>query len=153
MLSGLTQWGCFRYWWVLAKAAITLSQLYVGIAILGPNMSAAARSAESGGALPPLVWLGSALMISALAFQTWLAVAKPWKRTPWTPSARIRTGVAPMFLVSLVVPFVDYAMATFVTGRPAPALMLLTAIVYPVWRARRSGVETASRPAGPAQHA
>src|SRR5690606_12416850 len=31
MLSALTPWGYFRYWWVFTKFVITLSQLYMGI--------------------------------------------------------------------------------------------------------------------------
>src|SRR5690349_7644871 len=78
MLSATTPWGYFRHWWVLAKFAITVSQLYVGIFILSDNLEEAANGHVS-------VWMpvGTALMIGAIAFQTWLSVAKPWGRTPW----------------------------------------------------------------------
>ncbi len=37
MLSALTAWGYFRYWWVLAKFVITVAQLTVGIFFLDPD--------------------------------------------------------------------------------------------------------------------
>src|SRR3954464_14629776 len=34
MLAASTAWGYFRHWWVLAKFAVTLVQLYAGIFLL-----------------------------------------------------------------------------------------------------------------------
>jgi hypothetical protein len=63
MLAGLTSWGYLRYWWVLAKFAITVTQLYLGIFVLSPRLTAAA---EHGTASP---WLpvGTALMVAVPA--------------------------------------------------------------------------------------
>jgi hypothetical protein len=80
-------------------------------------------------------------MASAIAFQAWLSVAKPWKRTPWTESAgkprKLPSGPKWMFLFSTGVPIFDYVIGTFIFGFPSPILMTLTAIGYPIWRARQ----------------
>ena len=142
MLSALTPWGYFRYWWVLAKFVITLSQLYVGIFVLSPRLTALAQAAEQGLAGSPFFLIvGSLLMASAIAFQAWLSVAKPWKRTPWAESAgkpkKLPTGPKWMFLFSAVAPVVDYLFGKYVLGFPLPIVVLLTAIAYPIWRARQ----------------
>ncbi|MET1076121.1 MAG: hypothetical protein ABWY11_25990 [Umezawaea sp.] len=123
MLSALTSWGYFRHWWVLAKFVITLSQLYLGIFVLSPNLDLG----EHGN--PILMRLGSLLMASALAAQVWLSVAKPGKRTPWTPPGKF--PVAPGWAVGacVAVPLVDYLLL-----RGIPALSLLVVIAYPMWR-------------------
>jgi hypothetical protein len=126
MLSGLTPWGYFRHWWVLAKFAVTFSQLYVGIFVLSPNL-------HPGGS-PALSVAGSALMASALACQVWFSVAKPWKRTPWTPAGRLPTAPGRAFLVCLAIPAADYALGEFVLGQSVPAISLLVAVGYPVAR-------------------
>ncbi|MFD0659312.1 hypothetical protein [Thermocatellispora tengchongensis] len=79
MLSALTRWGYFRYWWVLVKFAITLSQVHVAIFLLSPRLTARAEGAAEP---DPFLLTGTLLMVSAIAFQAWLSVAKPWKRTP-----------------------------------------------------------------------
>ncbi|NUT50006.1 MAG: hypothetical protein HOV94_22250 [Saccharothrix sp.] len=130
MLSGLTPWGYFRHWWVVAKFAITMSQLYVGIFVLSPNL-------HPDGS-PLLMRVGSALMASALACQVWFSVAKPFKRTPWASPAKPRTAPAWGFAVCLAVPAADYAFGLFFLGVPLPALSLLVAVGYPVVRAART---------------
>ncbi|MET8756998.1 hypothetical protein [Lentzea sp. NPDC004782] len=149
MLSATTPWGYFRYWWVLAKFAITVSQLYVGIFILGHRLEAAAN-----GHLSAWMPVGTALMIGAIAFQTWLSVAKPWGRTPWTGSRKLPTASAPAFVLALVVPAADFALSLW-TGNPTPVFMLITVIAYAIRRAARgngrssaaSGRGTAAGPA------
>ncbi|MGH3997417.1 MAG: hypothetical protein ACRDTJ_08145, partial [Pseudonocardiaceae bacterium] len=76
VLSLGTAWGLARHWWVVTKFVITLVQLYVGIFILsGALNTMAAAGAESD---PPIgLLVGAAAMASAIAFQAWLAVAKP----------------------------------------------------------------------------
>ncbi|SFD73217.1 hypothetical protein SAMN04487819_102373 [Actinopolyspora alba] len=141
MLSALTPWGYFRHWWVLTKFVITIVQLYAGILVLGPNLQAAVRTAEQGRALPPGVAAGALLMASAMAFQTWASVAKPWGRTPWTRSARaprrVPSGPGWLFLVATLVPIAEYALSIGVLGFPFPLGSLLLVLAYPIARSRR----------------
>ncbi|HCT78206.1 MAG TPA: hypothetical protein DGT23_16850 [Micromonosporaceae bacterium] len=131
MLAALTSWGYFRYWWVLTKFAITLTQLYVGIFILSPRLNAV----ESGDPTPLIV--ASGLMASAIAFQAWLSVAKPWRVTPWTRSrSKLPAFPAWMFLAVLAVPVFDYVFWNVVFGAPAPILSLLIALTFPLYRRR-----------------
>lgn len=137
MLSGLTPWGYFRHWWVLAKTVITFSQLYVGIFVLSPNL----RPDGS----PLLMRVGSLLMVSALACQVWLSVAKPFKRTPWASPTKPKTAPPWGFALCLAVPAVDYALGQSFFGVPLPAASFLVAAVFPVVRAIR--LRTRSREA------
>ncbi|MFC3450116.1 hypothetical protein [Amycolatopsis speibonae] len=95
MLAAATAWGFTRHWWVLAKFAITLVQLHAGIFLL----SGALRDSVVAAPTPPALVAGTALMASALAFQAWLSIAKPW--------GKARTGaklpVAPLPALSLIV--------------------------------------------------
>lgn len=142
MLSALTPWGYFQYWWVLMKFVITITQLYMGIFILSPRLDALAQAAEQGQpGSPEFLIFGSLLMVSAIAFQAWLSVAKPWKRTPWSESTgrpkRLPSGSSWMFLFATGVPIFDYLLGSYVLGFHLPLLALLTAIGYPIWRARQ----------------
>ena len=133
MLSATTPWGYFRHWWVLAKFAITISQLYIGIFILSGNLQAASEGHVSA-------WMpvGTGFMISAIAFQTWLSVAKPWKRTPWAdPKIKLPTAGTAAFVLALVVPAIDFALS-LVVGNPMPLTMLVTVIAYSIRRAARA---------------
>ncbi|MFI9008224.1 hypothetical protein ACIGNX_13445 [Actinosynnema sp. NPDC053489] len=143
MLSGLTAWGYFRHWWVLAKTAITFSQLYLGIFVLSPNLG------PDGS--PALMRVGSLLMASALACQVWLSVAKPFKRTPWSPPGKPRTALPWGFALCLAVPAVDYALGRLLLGAPLPALSLLVAAGYPVVRLLRNRQQGLPLPPAPAQ--
>jgi hypothetical protein len=152
MLSATTPWGYFRHWWVLAKFAITVSQLYVGIFILSDNLQAAAE-----GRVTAWMPVGTALMIGAIAFQTWLSVAKPWGRTPWAdPKVKLPTASAGAFVAALTIPAVDFAISLWM-GNPMPVLMLITVVAYSIRRAARgrnrssdgSGRGTSARPARP----
>ncbi|WP_158853199.1 hypothetical protein [Saccharothrix deserti] len=130
MLSGLTVWGYFRHWWVLAKFVITFTQLYVGIFVLSPNL-------HPDGS-PLLMRVGSLLMASALACQVWLSVAKPFKRTPWAAPTKPKTAPPWGFALCLAVPAFDYAFGQLLLGTGVPAASLLVAVVYPVVRAART---------------
>ena len=139
MLAALTPWGFFRHWWVLVKFAITLTQLYSGIFLLSPNLAAATEAAVQGRDRPvgPLA-AGSLLMASAIAFQAWVSLAKPWRRTPWAtrpgrPKA-LPTGPTWLYWFALGVPAVDYALGRLVGAQPIPLFELLTVLVYPIWR-------------------
>lgn len=152
MLSATTPWGYFRHWWVLAKFTITIVQLYVGIFILSDNLEAAANGHVNA-------WLpvGTALMISAFSFQTWLSVAKPLGRTPWAdPKVKLPTASTKAFVLALAIPLADLVIG-LCTSSPAPFLMLITVVAYSIRRAARgrrrssdaSGRGTSARPARP----
>jgi hypothetical protein len=133
MLSATTPWGYFRHWWVLAKFAITVSQLYVGIFILSENLEEAAN-----GHVTAWMPVGTALMIGAIAFQTWLSVAKPWKRTPWAdPKIKLPTASTGTFVLALVIPAADFALSLWM-GNPMPLFMLVAVIAYSIRRAARA---------------
>ncbi|MCK2219393.1 hypothetical protein MF672_037190 [Actinomadura sp. ATCC 31491] len=139
MLAAMTRWGFFRYWWVLVKFVITLVQLYAGIFLLGPRLAELASGART--ADPPLLG-GTLLMASAIAFQAWLSVAKPWRRTRWAdrrpPAGRAATVEPPRWLLPyvLAVPVLDFVLGAVVLGHPAPLFFAVTAIAYPIWRGR-----------------
>ncbi len=138
MLSGLTPWGYFRYWWVGAKFVITFSQLYVGIFVLSPNLHVNGS--------PTLIRVGSLLMASALACQVWLSVAKPFKRTPWAQPGKLPTSPARTFALCLAVPAIDYLLGEYLLGQSTPALSMLVVIIHPI---RKAFVRRSSRAAVP----
>ncbi|MEU7524585.1 hypothetical protein AB0A74_02480 [Saccharothrix sp. NPDC042600] len=126
MLSGLTPWGYFRHWWVAVKTLVSLSQLYIGIFVLSPNL-------HPGGS-PALMRLGSLLMASALAFQVWLSVAKPLGRTPWARPGKLPTAPTWTFAACLAIPATDYFLGEVLFDSPVPAVSLLTVLFFPLWR-------------------
>ncbi|GAA2384277.1 hypothetical protein Cme02nite_66530 [Catellatospora methionotrophica] len=136
MLSALTAWGYLRYWWVLAKFAITLTQLYVGIVILSPRLDALPEAGAATGAGPMIA--ASALMASAIAVQAWLSVAKPWRHTPWA-DPRWRTPPFPPWLywAAVAIPVLDFVVWRAVLGAPAPLLSLIVVLAFPLYRRRR----------------
>ncbi|MGI5286751.1 hypothetical protein ACQEVF_25905 [Nonomuraea polychroma] len=79
-------------------------------------------------------------MASAIAFQAWLSVAKPWKRTPWG-KARLDVPTPPRWVICLTMPapVLDLLLAEVVFGHAAPLFAALTAIGYPIWRRVRLG--------------
>lgn len=137
MLSVLTAWGYFRHWWVLAKFAITLAQLYIGIFILSDNLHASALAAESGG-LGPARWLAAASlgMVAGFALQTWLSVAKPGGRTPWTPPGKLPTASAGQLYAAAAVPPIAFVLGLFLPW-VTPLLMLGVVLVWSVRRGIR----------------
>ena len=126
MLSLGTAWGLAQHRWVLAKFAITLAQLYLGIFVLSGALPAAAESGEPTLALT----VGTAAMAGAIALQAWLSVAKPGGRTRWARDRRtgraVRLTVAApwVFVVAVVAPLIDIAVGLAV-GFPLPVLSLL----------------------------
>ncbi|MFI5590792.1 hypothetical protein ACIA5G_37490 [Amycolatopsis sp. NPDC051758] len=132
LLAGATAWGYTRYWWVLTKFALTLIQLYAGIFLLSPALR---DSADTGSASWAQI-AGASLMASALSFQAWLSIAKPWKKTPWSPAAKPPTAPTWVFGAGIVAPTVDVG-AGILTGYPLPALSLVTLIVLGLERRRR----------------
>ena len=132
LLAGATAWGYTRYWWVLTKFALTLIQLYAGIFLLSPALR---DSADTGTASWAQI-AGASLMASALSFQAWLSVAKPWKKTPWSPAAKPPTAPTWVFVAGVAAPAVD-VVAGILAGYPLPALSLVTLIVLGLERRRR----------------
>ncbi|RJQ73864.1 hypothetical protein D5S17_24065 [Pseudonocardiaceae bacterium YIM PH 21723] len=126
MLAAMTPWGFFRYWWVLLKFVITLTQLYLGIFVLSGQLQR--------GAIGPLSVAGASLMVSAIAFQAWLSIAKPWKRTPWAASVKPPTAPVWLLLAACALPFADYALTWALLGAPVPMVQLLAVVVYPAYR-------------------
>lgn len=137
MLSAATAWGFYRHWWVLGKLSITLVQLYLGIFVLSGALHESVIAAKAGHPTPaPLALVvGTALMASAIAFQAWLSVAKPWNRTPWTPERPPKLPTAPtwVFAAIVVVPFLDIALSVW-TGRPLPAVSLVVLTAWLITR-------------------
>jgi hypothetical protein len=132
VLAGATAWGYFRHWWVLTKFALTLIQLYAGIFLLSPALR---DSAETG----TVAWAqiaGASLMASALSFQAWLSIAKPWKKTPWSAAAKPPTAPTWVFVAGVGAPVFD-VVAGILAGYPLPALSLVTLIVLGLERRRR----------------
>lgn len=129
MLSATTRWGFFRYWWVLTKFAITMSQLYAAVFLLSPSLTVLAEGRRES---DPALLAATLLMASAIAFQAWLSVAKPWKRTPWT-EARFDVPPTPRWVPGL--------------RHPAPLFAALTAVGYPLWRGVRLARGASGRPA------
>jgi hypothetical protein len=160
VLAWSTPWGLTHHWWVAVKAAITLVQLYVGIAVLSPVLDdLAAGSAPA----PAALVVGTVAMASAVASQAWLSVAKPWSRTPLArrDRARGRTRLpragAPVLAAGVLAPPVDVALSAIV-GFPAPIAEVLVLVATGVARRRalsRSApaavpVPAGADPAGPA---
>jgi type IV secretory pathway VirB2 component (pilin) len=119
MLAAATPWGFFRHWWVLTKFGITIVQLYLGIFLLSPTLTASLTAGPSARQIA-----GTALMAGAIAFQGWLSVAKPWGRV--RPRPPVRPGTAPrwVFAVAVLGGLADLALA-FVIGHPLPLLSLI----------------------------
>lgn len=87
-LSALTHWGLFRYYWIIAKEALTL--LSIGLGMIGiylwTQKAFALVAAEGTGALAHPAYVvnqtqliaGIALQIVSLAAMFALSVFKPW---------------------------------------------------------------------------
>ncbi len=119
MLGALTPWGYFRYWWVLVKVVITITQLYVGSVVLGHYLEH-----DPGWGLV----FASLLMVGALAFQAWVSVAKPWRFTPWGSRKKLPQAPEWRFAAAIAVPILDVVLWQ------APILSLLVALLYPLHR-------------------
>ncbi|MCI2417819.1 hypothetical protein MOQ72_10320 [Saccharopolyspora sp. K220] len=137
MLAAATAWGFFRNWWVLVKFAITIVQLYAGIFILSGALENSVATAEAGLPTPPLSQLvGTSLMASAIAFQAWLSVAKPWRRTPWAGKRKLPTAPNRVFVAAVIAPLIDIATG-IVLGFPSPLCQLIVLTTALITRHRR----------------
>lgn len=128
MLAAATAWGFFKHWWVLTKFLISTVQLYIGIFILSPTL-------RDGHPSVPMA-VGAVLMGSAIAFQAWLSVAKPWGRTPLYK--KLPTAPSWVFAATTLIPLADLAIG-YSLGFPMPALSLLFLIGYVVKRSMSGG--------------
>ncbi len=136
MLAASTAWGFFRNWWVLAKFAITLVQLYAGIFILSAALQRSVEAAAAGQPTPPLPQLvGTALMASAIAFQAWLSIAKPWRRTPWAAGPKPPTAPNWIFATAVAAPLIDIATG-LALGFPSPLCQLIVLTTRLIGRRR-----------------
>jgi hypothetical protein len=164
VLSLGTAWGLVHQRWVLTKFVITFGQLYAGIFLLSDALGETATTTRAD----PALIVGTVAMASALGFQAWLSVAKPWPRTRWARHrgtgrpVRLPTAPSALFAGAVLAPLVDIAVGT-VVGFPAPALSLLSVVAAAVLRRRALRVtgqapisdtaaaigETRHRPAGP----
>jgi hypothetical protein len=135
MLAAATAWGFTRHWWVLAKFAITLVQLYAGIFLLSGALQDSVAAARAGDPEPaPLALvIGTALMASAIAFQAWLSVAKPWGKA--RSGAKLPTAPTWVFVAAVAAPLADITVG-LILGFPLPALSLIVLIVQLVRRRR-----------------
>ncbi|WP_424187521.1 hypothetical protein ACOBQX_06885 [Actinokineospora sp. G85] len=140
VLSASTAWGFFRHRWVLAKFAITLIQLYIGIFVLSGNLSDAVAAARTGSASPSGILVGPAVMAAAIAFQAWLSVAKPWGRGPTGDRPRPATAPTWVFVLACAA-VVGEVTITAVIGNPMPLLSLVTVLVAVGRRAAASSVD------------
>jgi uncharacterized membrane protein len=83
LLAFRTKWGLLRHYWVLAKLALAIATVVVGVAVIDGAIQdtiaarAAARSATASDLLLPAIAFTPAM----LAIATTLAIAKPWGRT------------------------------------------------------------------------
>jgi hypothetical protein len=147
LLLGLgTAWGLTQHRWVLIKLLITLVQLYLGIFLLSPALSALA----AGGGAPLGLVVGTVAMAGAIAFQAWLSVAKPGGRTRRTrPAVKLPQAAPWVFAAAVLAPLTDIAVGTTV-GFPTPVLSLLTVGVAAEVRRRAlrapAGISRSARP-------
>ena len=126
MLSLLTAWGIFRFWWVTAKFVLTLTCIYLGIGHLGGWLEQAvgvAAGGGSGGGPAVRVMVGGATVIVAIAFMAWVSTAKPWGRTRAATRATDPNPHAGWFVMAVAVPFLDTA-AVLAGVLPGPLLSI-----------------------------
>ena len=145
MLSAMTSWGLFRYWWVTWKFVLTVVGIAFGIGLLGQWSEALTQASEQGVAMPVgRVIAGAASVVAGLALAVWLSVAKPGgrvKRGAQTRQARHRDAPAPpqwLWFALLAVPLVDILLLGY------PMVQLLVAIGFPIFWAWRGRVAVAA---------
>jgi hypothetical protein len=114
LLTGLiqalgSQWGLFRYYWVLTKFALTVVATTLLLMHQFTAVAGAAKrvSAAAPGALPDVGGLGTQLLVDAgaavllLLVTTTLSVYKPWGKTLYGRNVE-NAGAAPTTVVTRV---------------------------------------------------
>lgn len=126
VLAGATPYGFFLHWWVAVKFAITVVQLCIGIFLLSGMLGDA--HADPAAAPPGVLLATTLLMVSAIAFQAWASIAKPWGRTPWSAGRpKPATGPRWMFASACVAVVVDLVLG-FYAGNPMPVASVLVLV-------------------------
>ncbi|MEQ3551192.1 hypothetical protein WIS52_11990 [Pseudonocardia nematodicida] len=136
VLAAATPFGFFHHWWVAVKFAITLVQLYVGIFVLSSALGDAL--ADPAAAPTGSLVAASALMASAIAFQAWVSIDKPWGRSPWG-ERRPKPVAGPrwMFVACSVAVVTDIGLA-FALGHPMPVAAIVVLVAVLVGRRPRA---------------
>lgn len=136
VLAAATPYGFFHHWWVTVKFAITLVQLYLGIFLLSGMLGDA--HADPASAPPATLLVTTLLMASAIAFQAWASIAKPWGRTPWSAD-RPKPAAGPrwMFAAACAAVVADLVLG-FVAGNPMPVASVVVLVAVLVGRRRVS---------------
>lgn len=75
---------------------------------------------------PAQLAAGTALMASALAFQAWLSVAKPWGKV--RSGVKLPTAPTWVFVAAVLAPLTDITVGLLL-GYPLPALSLAVLII------------------------
>ncbi|MCP2258781.1 hypothetical protein LX15_002479 [Streptoalloteichus tenebrarius] len=137
MLSALTRWGYFRFWWVAVKFVLTAGAITLGVVLLGSWLDASLEAARHGGVAPTGKLVGGTLcVLVALIVSTWLSVAKPGGRLRRAaPAVRGREAEPQphpaLLAVVLALPLLDHFML------PWPMAQIVMALGYAVYRACR----------------
>jgi hypothetical protein len=82
LLALATRWGLFRHWWTVAKLALAILTVVVGVTVIDPAIQDTVASRTKTGsagfsdALLPAVAATLLLLLSAIT----LAITKPWGR-------------------------------------------------------------------------
>lgn len=139
LLAAATPWGFFRNWWILVKFVSTIVQLNLGLFLLSPALQTAEDAARAGEGNPAggLQMAGSAFMVSALAFQAWLSVTKPWRRTPWSATSKLPSAPTWVFAGSVWAPLADIA-GGIALGFPLPLLTIVVLVIRLITRRRQA---------------
>lgn len=133
VLAAATPWGFFIHWWVLVKFAISMVQVYLGIFVLSPRLTDALTVGPSSRLV-----IGTALMASAIAFQGWVSVRKPWGTVRGGRRATAGTGPRWIFIATVLGGLAELTLA-FVLGHPMPLFSLILIIIVLSCRPRWSG--------------
>lgn len=134
VLAAATPWGFFLHWWVLTKFTISMVQVYAGIFVLSPALTA---SLDDGPSLGLVV--GTALMAGAIAFQGWVSVRKPWGRVR---AGQRTTGPAWIFAATVLGGVAELGIS-LVLGHPLPLFSVLLIVIVLSTRRRWSGTRRA----------
>ena len=83
ILSYGTKWGLLRHYWVLAKVALGIATVVVGVAVIDDQLqeTIAARAAEGSASASDLLLPAVAATPTMLVIATTLAITKPWGPT------------------------------------------------------------------------
>jgi hypothetical protein len=132
VLAAATPWGFFLHWWVLTKFTISTVQVYAGIFVLSPALTRSLTDGPTAGLV-----VGTGLMASAIAFQGWVSIRKPWGRV------RGQRGAAPaspgwIFAATVLGGPAELSIS-LVLGHPLPLLSVVLVALVLIARRRWPG--------------